>query len=145
MSDKESKILLYIVSYKLLSSNSYHHHIVISSNFALTFTCIKAKRCSFCCLWDRHRGKQHQKKRGDVDCLSRKTWRRFEKKRSMFLLLQISHLDNKNVWFLCKSVMLLCCYVIMLCCIPSWKLSPSSKTTSYSWESSIKSEIGCRF
>ena len=47
-----------------------------------------------------------------MDSLSRKTWRRFEKKRSMFLLLQISHLDNKNVWFLCKSVMLLCCYVI---------------------------------
>ena len=85
--------------------------MIVSSTFALTFTCIKAKRCSFCCLRERHRGKQHQKKRGDVDSLSRKTWRWFEKKRSMFLLLQTRHLDNKNVCFNSKSLIFLCYYI----------------------------------
>ena len=91
-----------------MSSNSNHRFIHLRTHLHVY---IKAKRCSFCCLRERHGGKQHQKKRGDVDSLSRKTWRWFEKKRSMFLLLQISHLDNKNVWFLCKSLIFLCYYI----------------------------------
>ena len=113
MNNKESKTLLYsLICYIQSDTNCCLATliIVISSNFALTFTCIKTKPCSFCCLRERHRGKQHQKTR-NVDSLSRKTWRWFEKKRSMFLLLQTWHLDKKDVWFLQKFLIFVCCYV----------------------------------